>query len=167
MSHPALHPALPWYREPWPWLLMLGPGLVVVAGSYAAYLAVSGADGVVASDYYTQGLQINRQLARDAAGARLGLHATARFAAGRAEVELAGTAADKAPATLKLVMVHATRAGVDQTLLLTPLDGRRYAAPVADPAPGRWNVALEHSDWRLTGRWRLPSAEPLELSPGS
>ena len=24
--------AKPWYREPWPWLLMLGPAVVVVAG---------------------------------------------------------------------------------------------------------------------------------------
>ena len=22
----------PWYKEPWPWILMAGPGIVVVAG---------------------------------------------------------------------------------------------------------------------------------------
>jgi hypothetical protein len=35
----------PWYREPWPWLLMAGPAIVVVAGLFTAYLAVISFDG--------------------------------------------------------------------------------------------------------------------------
>ena len=35
----------PWYREPWPWLLMAGPAIVVVAGLFTAYLAVTSFDG--------------------------------------------------------------------------------------------------------------------------
>ena len=30
-----------WYRHPWPWLLMAGPAIVVVAGLYTLFLAVS------------------------------------------------------------------------------------------------------------------------------
>ena len=32
MNDKTLKLALPWYRHPWPWLLMLGPFVVVVAG---------------------------------------------------------------------------------------------------------------------------------------
>jgi uncharacterized protein len=39
-----------WYREPWPWLLMAGPAIVVVAGLYTAYLAVTTNDALVAGD---------------------------------------------------------------------------------------------------------------------
>ena len=56
----------PWYREPWPWLLMAGPAAVVVAGFATLWLAVSSNDGLVADDYYKQGLAINQTLQREA-----------------------------------------------------------------------------------------------------
>ena len=51
-------------RERWPWLLMAGPAIVVVAGFVTLYIAVSTDDGVIAEDYYKRGLLINRALAR-------------------------------------------------------------------------------------------------------
>ena len=65
----------PWYREPWPWLLMLGPALVIVAGAVTVALAVVSDDGVIAEDYYKRGLAIDRVLARDARARELGLSA--------------------------------------------------------------------------------------------
>ena len=53
-----------WYREPWPWLLMAGPLVVVAASLASAWIAVKSDDGVVADDYYKQGLAINRKLPR-------------------------------------------------------------------------------------------------------
>ncbi len=35
----------PWYREPWPWILMAGPATVVVAGLITAWLAFHGVEG--------------------------------------------------------------------------------------------------------------------------
>ena len=57
--------ATPWYREPWPWLLMAGPVTVIIAGGFTAWLAVTSSDGLVADDYYKQGLAINQTLERD------------------------------------------------------------------------------------------------------
>lgn len=34
----------PWYKEPWPWLLMSGPAIVVVACIITIYLAYSNYD---------------------------------------------------------------------------------------------------------------------------
>jgi hypothetical protein len=42
--------AKPWYHEPWPWILMSGPAIVVVAGIATAVIAVRTADPIVA-DY--------------------------------------------------------------------------------------------------------------------
>ena len=44
----------PWYREPWPWLLMAGPATVLVAGAATTWIAFASADGLVAEDYYKQ-----------------------------------------------------------------------------------------------------------------
>ena len=55
--------ARPWYRDRWPWLLLAGPAIAVVGSLASAWLAVTTDDGVVANDYYKQGLLINRRLA--------------------------------------------------------------------------------------------------------
>ena len=39
--------ALPWYRHRWPWILMAGPAIVVVAGIATAVIAVATADTIV------------------------------------------------------------------------------------------------------------------------
>ena len=54
--------ARPWYREPWPWLLMAGPFVVVIASLACAWVAIDSDDGVVAQDYYKQGLAINKRI---------------------------------------------------------------------------------------------------------
>ena len=65
----------PWYRHRWPWLLMLGPFLVIVAGAVTVYLAVRSNDGLVDDDYYKQGLAVNMRTARDRQALALGLQA--------------------------------------------------------------------------------------------
>ena len=59
----------PWYREPWPWILMAGPVAAVVAGAITLWIAVTHQDALVADDYYKQGLAINRTLDRQTAAA--------------------------------------------------------------------------------------------------
>ena len=71
----------PWYRQRWPWLLMLGPAIVVVAGIVTAVIAIETDDGLVADDYYKRGLAINQTLERAARTAALGLTATVDIAA--------------------------------------------------------------------------------------
>ena len=44
-----MHESKPWYREPWPWILMSGPALVVVASVVSAILAAATADPLVSS----------------------------------------------------------------------------------------------------------------------
>src|SRR5437870_1411345 len=64
-SFPVDTVAPAWYRQRWPWLLVAGPSLVVVASLASAWIAVKSDDGVVAEDYYRQGLLINQKLARE------------------------------------------------------------------------------------------------------
>ncbi len=113
MSAPV-PPAQPWYRHRWPWLLIAGPGIVVVAGFVTLWLAIASDDGLVADDYYKRGLAINRVLERTQRAAALGLSATVDVdAGGAARVTLVSPSRDAAatPTVLKLVIAHPTRAG--------------------------------------------------------
>jgi hypothetical protein len=57
----------PWWKHGHVWLLISGPAAVVVAGLVTAWIAVSTPDPVISQDYYRQGIEINRQLARERA----------------------------------------------------------------------------------------------------
>lgn len=155
--------AQPWYREPWPWILMAGPALVVVAGLVTAWLAVRSDDGLVADDYYKQGLAINRTLGRTDAAKRLGITAEIRLVNGRVRVLLGVGARGE----LELQLAHPTRAGMDQKIKLSMIEPGVYEGRLQPLRAGRWHVILEQSDWRLTGDWKLPAEGALTLGAGA
>ena len=148
----------PWYREPWPWILMSGPAIVVVAGAFTAFLAVAGADPLVADDYYKQGLAINRVIAKEERARSLGVSATARFEAGRVRITLSEAALD--PQRVRLKLAHRTRASEDRSLVVERVAPATYEAAFEAPREGTWVVHIEDpaSDWRVTGRWRAGDA---------
>lgn len=145
----------PWYREPWPWLLMAGPAIVVVAGIATAVIAVRTDDGVVAEDYYKRGLSVNRDVARDARAVALGLQADVQFNEEHDRVRVVLTGGAR-PATVTLRLVHPTRAGEDQAVVLAHSGGGVYEGRVAPPGKGRWSVRIEDGEgtWRLARTWR-------------
>ncbi len=164
MSSLAQSVERPWYREPWPWILMAAPAAAVVAGFATLWIAVSTSDGLVAEDYYRQGLAINRVLERESAAARLGIVARAEPGAGRLVVRLEGRIAP--PAALTAWLAHATRAGHDMRLRLAREAGGDYAAALPRSLPaGRWHVSIEDPgrDWRVIGMWS-GSAQPFTLT---
>ena len=154
----ARMPAMPWYRDRWPWLLIAGPAIVVVAGLATAWIAWSTDDGVVADDYYRRGLVINKQIERSNRGEALGLGALLTIAIdGAVRVELSGLAEGVAPPTVRLRLTNATRAGLDRAATLERGTGSAYTGRVEPPPPGRWLVTVE------TDAWRLPTAETGDL----
>ncbi len=150
----------PWYREPWPWLLMLGPFIVVIAGSYTAWLAISTSDGLVADDYYKQSLTVNKTIASSESAKSQGLSVALRVVEGGLAFRL--SARDNAyvlPQKLVLTLSHPTRAGLDQTKVFER-NGDSYVGQLRLPASGHWLVLIEDESksWRLMGNVVLPSS---------
>ncbi len=152
MTTIAMRAPLPWYRQRWPWLLMAGPAIVVVAGFVTLWLAIASNDGLVADDYYKRGLAINRTLERSERAAALGLAAVVDLDPnGAAQVVLTSTVPDlgAAPAQVRLTLLHPTRAGADRRIdLLRGRDGA-YRGEAGVLPPGRWRVGVETDEWRL------------------
>jgi uncharacterized protein len=145
----------PWYREPWPWLLMAFPLAAVVAGFITLTLAIQTADGLVATDYYKQGLAINRQLQREQIAASLKLQVEAVIDTERGLVRIHLDGSGSLPGALSLRLVHPTRAGMDQTITLKAAPGGWYEGRLVTPQPAHWQVVLEDvgRTWRLDGSW--------------
>src|SRR3954466_14141519 len=137
----------PWYRQLWPWLLISGPATVLIAGVITMWLAFSTADGLVADDYYKQGLAINKRLAREEVARELGITASVALGRDRIHVDVKGAA----PEVLFVHLAHATRAGHDMRLRLIPVSPGAYEADIADLPRGHWRVVIEDA----RGTWRI------------
>ena len=163
-EHQADAPRKPWYREPWPWILMAGPGLVVVAGVTTAVIAFRGADGLVADDYYKQGLGINREIARDESARELAIAGELRVLPDRGRVTL--RAATALPDRLTVRFAHPSRASEDRVLHPARTAEGTWEAPLANLPAGRWRAIVETSRWRVSARIDTRAADAAELSPG-
>lgn len=155
----------PWYRQGWPWLVMVPPAAAVIGCAITITLAIRSNDGVVAADYYKRGLAINEQLARSQLAEKIGLRAqviTRGISSGDdVRVTLDAVQAPPAEAALKLRLVHPGRGGADREAILARVavhdDGRRveYVGQWAETAPinghVNWRLVLEAKDWRIDG----------------
>ena len=156
----------PWYREVWPWLLMLPPAFSVAGGVTMIYLANSTPSALVVADYARIEEITSERFDRDRHAAELGLTAQLTFAGApaRVEVTLDGSASFRAPRTLTLFLRHATDAAADRELELLRSGNVFIAA--ADPLQGRYRVELMPVDraWRLGGEARQLIGE-MTLEP--
>ena len=152
-------PSKPWYREPWPWLLMTGPAAVVVAGAITTVIAVKTADPVIADDYYKQGLAVNRVLAKESAAEALGIRATLQFNGEGDRVRVLVAANDALPKALQLTLVHPTRAGDDRSIALVEESRGVYRGTLAPLKAAAYQFQLQDTGgtWRLSGRWHAAS----------
>jgi hypothetical protein len=155
----------PWYKERWPWILMAGPGVVIVAGVVTLWLAVVSNDGLVTDDYYKQGLAVNQQLHRDHQAGNLGLHADVMRAGNNVRLILGAESDAGLPQAITLRLAHPTRAGQDQAIQMVLEGPGFYSGKLAADVSGRWLVSIEDpaGQWRLQGEWQADSEAPLRL----
>lgn len=158
MSIVAKENSKPWYREPWPWFLMSGPIIVIIAALISAWIAIRSSDGLVTEDYYKQGLEAGETLARSKRAVELGISAGLRLTEDQVQIRLA-SGQDERPEVLSLTLSHPTRAGIDQKSQLRQ-SGDAYVGKLNLPASGQWLVLIEDEGrtWRVMGSVMLPAA---------
>ncbi len=163
-----------WYKEPWMLLVFGGPLIVVIAGFITFYLAWQGSDPVLSKDYYKQGININKDLYRDAKASEYKLLAKIQLdqATGMLNLNLAGATdlptaivlsiASTAPNTeyesIEKTTLSQIKPGVYEGLIKT-----QSITNLANL--NSWQVKIEASDWRLTADWRDPLHRSLQLKP--
>ncbi len=162
MPQPPSADSTPWHRQLWPWLLMLGPGLVLIAGAYTFWLAWSTDDGLVARDYYKRGLLINRTLQRDHNAAALHLTARGNWNADGNSFTVHIEGGGQAPRDPVLQVVGG-KAGIQTSLPLKPIGGGWYEAALPRPDGPGWRFVLETEDWRLTTTTPSVPGAPLQF----
>ena len=156
----------PWYTHRWPWLIMLGPAVVIVGGSFATYLAVTRPDAMVVDDYYKQGKAINQDLRRDRVASTLALAFEASY--DPAKAILAGSmrgAGSPLTTPLHIYLAHPTQPEKDLQLLVQPDAAGSFAVPMPMLERAHWQVVVEgpRREWRLARSWSWPRQQHLEI----
>lgn len=161
-------PSMPWYKYPFVWFALSIPATAVFAGIGMIYLAVSTDDGLVADDYYKQGMAINKNLDRERKAAELGLSASVEYdrEIGRFMLKLKSGDLEVYPDSLLFSIEHATRAGSDHELVLFHGQGEQYVGYIKQPiADGIWHVEVLADEWRVGARIELGDKVVFELVP--
>ncbi len=156
----------PWYREPWPWILMAGPGIVIIGAVITIWLAVVSNDGLVTDDYYKQGMTVNQKLQRDHHAASLGLSADLMRSGNGIRLLINSSAGGDLPELLNIRLAHPTQSGFDQVVKMKLVGQGFYEGSLLADINGRWHVSIEDpaGKWRLQGDWRVDSEEPLRVT---
>lgn len=165
-----------WHKEPWVWLVIAGPVIVVCAALYTAFLAYKGADKVIAEDYYRQGLMVNQDIRRDANARDWKMSADLQFDTDTGIITIKVQSAVALPSTLMLSVAESSaNSPVNEvirrgTLLqVTPgIYQLSFPQPTAIERKeiAIWHIKIEASDWRLTSDWHDPMHAPLQLKMG-
>jgi hypothetical protein len=142
---------LPWYRQFWPWFLIMLPASVVVAGLSTWYIAHRHADDLVVDEYYKDGLAINRQLEKKQRAEAQGITASINVSGDQVLVTLAG---ETNAHQLNLLLSHPLEADRDFATVLIRSGPGQYRGRLQQPIAARWHWTLELQEpegWRLDG----------------
>lgn len=167
----------PWYKQFWPWFLIVLPGTAVVASLYTVSLAMRSSDSLVTIADGGMDVVAAQHIAAERRAIALGLTATLDIdtQTGAIGASLPARLSESLPQVLDLLLSHPTDALKDRTISLNRAlpdkDGNPvYAGHIVSVPGGRWYVVLtpagDASDqWRLNGVWH--GEQSVRLMPAS
>jgi hypothetical protein len=147
----------PWFKQFWPWFLILLPASVVVAATVTLVIASTGADDLVAENYYKNGLAINRRLEKEQYAETLGISGSLQFSKTGVKASLVAPQLKEFPQSLSLKLSHPLEADRDFAVTLTPSSSSTYYAELPQQIGEHWHWTLEPpapSRWELNGKIR-------------
>lgn len=164
--HATEHPVEPWYRQGWPWFLIMFPAIAVVAGIATLVIAARTFDGMVVDDYYKEGQAIVQTLGRVEHARQLGLRAVLKVRSDGIRVDLGAAQASSLPGRVIVTVAHPTRGGLDQ-VVIAERAGDGYEARLAPLSTGRWLFVIEDEtrSWRVDGSAYLPAEMEIVIDP--
>ena len=161
----------PWHSYPLVWMMIAIPFSAVIMGVVMISLAINTDDGLVADDYYKQGLAINDVITLDKKASELNLSAVIQFESSSKviNVQFDKGLIDDFPGSLLLNFHHATRANSDISIALNHGIGDQYIGYLEAPlSEGVWyfevtNAEMADESWKLNARSYVTSNNVLKL----
>ncbi|QIA63348.1 hypothetical protein GT360_07370 [Vibrio astriarenae] len=155
----------PWYKQFWPWFLIILPGTVVVWTIITVIIFSQNSVDLVTEDYYKKGKGINIDLSKVNKAKELGLSALIDQKEQQMVLTLKQGSLSHFPA-LKVMYAHRTLPDQDFEMLVTAdAQGIYRFTPEADIS-GPWFVEVTPHDeaWLIQGRVSFPLEQAIPLA---
>ncbi|EDQ02293.1 FixH family protein [Shewanella benthica] len=145
----------PWYKQFWPWFLIILPLCAVVASINLLYLAVVNKDPLVSEDYYKDGKRINRDLKKIKYAKQLGLQF--EMIVDNNTLTITQHGGEPYLAAMNVEFFHPTIEARDFTQVVTADGNQVYRISLDKPIIGSWEVRLDGYDrkWRIQKRLEI------------
>ncbi|NMH63940.1 FixH family protein [Shewanella salipaludis] len=153
-----------WYKQFWPWFLIILPACAVVASLTTLKIALDNSDSLVAEEYYKDGKAINMDLRKVKYAQQLGMQYSMELKG--QEILLSQEGGPVYQAALDVQFYHPTQAEKDFQLKATADAKGVYHIQLDKPLAGNWEVRLESYDskWRIHKRLNLKDATQYWLN---
>lgn len=164
MQEPA---ANPWYKEPWPFILISITGLGVVAGSTLAFIGLSNPPEIVSGDYAQFGRGLVDTNVRTGRARELGLSGSMSLSDEGLILTLAALEPDALPETLLVQFQHPAYSDRDAIVMLQRGHGGQFTGPIAEPPHARAQVIVTDLEqtWWLAGHMGSMGEGVVDLVP--
>lgn len=151
----------PWYRQFWPWFVIMLPATAVVASLYTLSIAMRSEDSLVVDAGRSVSTATEQALAAEDRARELGLTASVSvdLQSGALSATLSSPATPPSPEAMQLNFSHPAFADRDLALTLNRAMPNAAGEPqwvghLVQVPKGRWYVVLQADDeWRLNGTW--------------
>ncbi|HDY7719935.1 TPA: FixH family protein [Vibrio vulnificus] len=155
----------PWYKQFWPWFLIILPLTVVVWTIVTVVIFSQNSVSLVAEDYYKKGKGINIDISKLNVAKELGLNATVSSDNNVIVIEFSKGDLPHFPA-LTATFTHRTLPDRDFTQLLTADAKGVYRLSLDHKMEGPWFIELQPHDqnWLVQGRVTFPSSATVLMN---
>lgn len=153
----------PWYKQLWPWILILLPLIAFARGGWAFYIMMQNQPEMVVDDYYREGRTINNRLEKYREAALRNMNAHVLIAGNRAIVRFdENTVLGE---SIHLDFYHPTLGAHDFDVNAYRSGELLYVATLPHTPTGRFRLVVSDNseEWRLRANIELPSAQEIKL----
>jgi hypothetical protein len=147
-----------WFKQFWPWFLIILPMAAVVAGISTLIIATSNKPDMVMDNYYAKGKAINADFTLLKNAQRRNIKALVVQNKNELIVSLNGVIDNS---SINLSLFHSTLASRDISVLLTADSQGKFHFETDKDLTGKWQLRIEPFDksWRLEKTVTLPISE--------
>jgi hypothetical protein len=155
-----------WYKQFWPWFLIIVPLTSMVLSFTMMNLAFTGKDSMVIDDYYKEGRAINLKIKKLEQAKILNISTKTQVFADYVEVIFISGEPENGEA-LTLDFFHSTQKFKDFSVTLFRDANGVYRAPLTGDVLGKWQLSLHpfNENWKIQKVVSLPQTNPFDLKP--
>jgi len=145
-----------WFKQFWPWFLIILPMAAVVAGISTVVIATNNKPEMVVDDYYKTGKAINADLSLLTKAKELGISGIITQQENELLVVIDGLPNKGA---INFSLFHSTQSKRDINVMLTADGNGDYHFTTEQTLEGKWSLRIEPFDkkWRLQKNIQLPT----------